>query len=56
MLMLGYLASQFAYLNGETASYSKRVDQAPIKWLALVLFIVCLYCGFANDRRKEPKV
>lgn len=39
LLAAGYVASQFAYLGGQSADYAARIDQTPIILLSLVLFL-----------------
>lgn len=41
-LAAGYMASQVAYLNGQPAEYAARVDQTPIIFLSLVLFLAAI--------------
>lgn len=42
LLAAGYVASQFAYLGGQSADYAARIDQAPIIFLSLVLFLTAI--------------
>lgn len=46
LLLAGYLTSQYAYFfmtpSLNPSSYAARVDQAPVRYLALFLFLAAL--------------
>ena len=54
LMTVGYLASQYAYLNGNAVAYAAKVDTPPIVLLSLVLFIAALVLFFIPDH-EEPK-
>jgi hypothetical protein len=51
-LLLGYLASQVAAMQGTFASYAEKADSAPIRTLALLIFVGAIISCFIPDR--EP--
>lgn len=51
-LVAGYLASQYAYFTGTTAQYTEKIDQPPVRMLALLFFIAAIALAFVKD--KEP--
>lgn len=54
LLMLGYFASQYAYLvQGDPSSYAARLDQPPIRELAALFFIAALILAFIPDRNGD---
>ncbi|MEZ0326873.1 MAG: hypothetical protein ACAH95_13315 [Fimbriimonas sp.] len=55
LLTLGYLASQWAALNGTASDYAARVDIKEVKLLSLLLLIAALVLAFIPDREVEPE-
>jgi hypothetical protein len=55
LLTLGYLASQWAALNGSASDYAARVDIPQVKLLSLALLIAALALAFIPDREGEPE-
>ena len=53
LLLGGYIASQFAALNGQAAEYATKVDQAPIRYLALALLIGSIALAFLPERDRD---
>ena len=51
-LALGYLVSQFFYLNNQAAEYAKAVDGAPVKWLSLLVLLLAIGLMFLPS--EEP--
>lgn len=49
LLALGYAASQFYALTGRAAQYSTLIDVAPVRWLALLLFIGAVVLCFVPE-------
>ena len=49
----GYLASQFAAFNGTAAQYAQSVDQPMIKYVSLVILLLCV--ALAAMRQEEPE-
>lgn len=55
LLGLGYIASQIAAWNGSATEYARRVDEAPIRTLALLLLLAAVILAFVPDREgTEP--
>lgn len=54
LLVAGYCASQVVALDGTAQEYAQRVDQAPIRYLALVLLIAACVLSLVPDRG-EPR-
>jgi hypothetical protein len=54
LLTLGYLASQWAALQGTAPDYSARVDVPPVQTLSLIIFIAALVLAFIPDRERTP--
>ncbi len=54
-LAAGYGLSQRAFFTGATAEYSSRIDQPAIRWIALLVIVLCLASAvFHNaDERSE---
>jgi hypothetical protein len=52
-ITLGYLASQWAYLNGRFAEYARAVDTPAIKIMSLAIFIGAVALAFLPDRGGE---
>jgi hypothetical protein len=50
LLLAGYLASQWASLSGSAASYAEKVDQPPIRMLALLLLVAAIVLAFVPAR------
>jgi hypothetical protein len=50
----GYVASQVAVLNGQSAEYALKVDQAPIRFLALVILLAAIALAFVKDKGETP--
>ena len=51
LLMLGYFASQYAYMvKGDPSSYAAMLDQPPIRQLAAVFLIAALVLALIPDR------
>jgi hypothetical protein len=46
LLLAGYLASQIAAMEGSFATYAQRVDEAPIRTLALIILLAAILSGF----------
>jgi hypothetical protein len=42
MLTLGYLASQYAAISGQTVEYAARIDQPQIVILSLIAFLTAI--------------
>ena len=56
LLMLGYFASQYAYMvQGDPSSYAAMLDQPPIRHLAALFLIVALILAFVPERDGERK-
>ncbi len=53
LLTLGYLASQWAALNGTAPEYAARVDVTQVKLLSLALLVVALVLAVIPDREAE---
>ncbi len=53
LLLGGYAASVVAYPAG-AANHAARMDSAPIRMLATVLFLMALVLAFVRDR-EEPE-
>lgn len=53
LLVLGYGASQYAALTGTAQEYAQKVDCPPIKWLALILLVLCVFMAFIGDREAD---
>ena len=53
-LMLGYLASQYAYLYGDPERYAKAIDNPQVRLLSLVLFVGAIVLAMYPDREPEP--
>ncbi len=53
-LLVGYLASQAAALNGTAGDYAQKVDAAPVRTMALVILIAALVCAVVPDRGEDP--
>jgi succinate dehydrogenase hydrophobic anchor subunit len=57
LLVGGYLASTAFVLRGQAADWARRIDQPPVKWLALVLCVAAVVFGFlkdADDGEEQP--
>ncbi len=55
LLMLGYFASQYAYLiQGDPSSYAAKLDQPAIRQLAALFFVVALILALVPDRNGDP--
>jgi hypothetical protein len=54
LLAAGYLASQNAVFQGQTKEYAERVDQPPIVYLSLAIFLIAVVFYVLPDR-KEPE-
>lgn len=52
LLAVGYLASQFAFFNGQAADYAKKIDGPQIVLLALLLFVVAVGFLFVPDKEE----
>jgi H+/Cl- antiporter ClcA len=53
LLLAGYLASQLAALQNTYPAYTQQVDQAPIRWLALLFLFAAIVSCFVPDPDKE---
>ena len=45
----GFVASQLASINGDAQNYATRMDQAPIRMLALLLLVAAIALAFVKD-------
>jgi succinate dehydrogenase hydrophobic anchor subunit len=50
LLAAGYFGSQAATLAGEASVWAQRVDQAPVRMLALVVLIASIALSFGRER------
>lgn len=50
LLTAGYAASQWMTLQGRAAEWAAKVDQPPIRLLALVLLLAATALAFVPDR------
>jgi hypothetical protein len=55
VITLGYLASQFAYLNGLFAEYARAVDTPAVKYASLLMFCTALVLALIPDREVEAE-
>ena len=53
LLLGGFVASQFAALGGQAADYAHKIDQAPIRMLALLILVGSIILAFFPDRSAE---
>lgn len=53
LLGLGYAASQWAALSGTAPEYAKRVDQAPIRYLALFMLVAAVALALLKDKGED---
>jgi hypothetical protein len=54
LLMLGYFASQYAYLvQGDPSGYAAKLDQPPIRELAVLFFVAALILAFIPDQNGD---
>jgi hypothetical protein len=54
LLLAGYCASQVAAMNGTVADYAHKVDQAPIRGLALILLLAACVLALVPERTEGP--
>lgn len=54
LLAVGYLASQYAYFQGNAPDYAAKIDSPPVVALSLVIFLAALIL-FLIPEREEPK-
>jgi hypothetical protein len=45
-ILLGYLASQYAYFSGRAQAYAMAIDQPAIRGLSLFLLLAAIICSF----------
>jgi hypothetical protein len=53
LLTAGYAASQWAFFWGDPASHSARMDQGPVRVLALVVLGAAIVFSFLPDRDSD---
>jgi hypothetical protein len=53
LMTLGYLASQWAALNGTAPAHAASVDQPPIHLLSLIVMIAAIALAFFRDREGQ---
>lgn len=53
LLTLGYLASQYAAITGQTAEYAARIDQPQIIVLALIAFLGAIVFFLLPPEKEE---
>jgi len=53
LLLGGFVASQLAALGGQAAEYAVKVDQAPIRMLALLILFGSIVLAFFPDRSSD---
>jgi len=49
----GFVASQLASLNQDAQNYATRMDQPPIRMLALLLLVAAVGLAFVKDTSAE---
>lgn len=49
----GYLASQSAFLSGQTAEYTQRIEASPLPLLSLVLLAVVVILAFVPAKEED---
>ena len=54
LLTLGYSASQLAWFAGPDAAseYARKIDQPPVRLLALVLLVAAVVLAFVPEREE----
>jgi succinate dehydrogenase hydrophobic anchor subunit len=52
LLLAGYLASQYTALNGTASDYASKVDQPPVRLLALLLLVAAVVLAFIPEREE----
>ena len=52
LLVAGYVASQVAAMNGTAPDYAQKVDQAPIRSLALIFLVAACVLALIPDREE----
>jgi hypothetical protein len=45
----GFVASQLASLNGDSQNFATRMDEPPIRMLALLLLVAAVSLAFVKD-------
>ena len=55
LLAFGYLASQYAALNGLAPQYAAFVDTSVFKWASLLVLIAAIVLAFVPDREVDPE-
>lgn len=50
LLTLGWLGSSWASMNGRAPEWAQKVDQAPIRILALAILVLALVIAFVPER------
>jgi hypothetical protein len=54
LLMLGYLASQVAAMQGNALAYAEKVDAAPIRIIALIVLLAAIGSCFLPSEEPTP--
>ncbi|CAN5586664.1 hypothetical protein BH11ARM2_BH11ARM2_03950 [soil metagenome] len=49
----GYLGAMVMALTGRAAEWAEKMDQPPIRFLALFLLVAAVVCAFVPDREAE---
>lgn len=55
LLASGYLASLVFYFQGRAPQYTQLMDESPIKYICLVLFLAAVILSFVPDKEAETE-
>lgn len=54
-LLGGYLASQSAYFGQTAPAYAQKVDQPVVRWVALLVLLLCIVFAFIKDKDDQER-